>query len=147
MANELKILITRRLTLLEIGAEIDKEYNVRRGDIDRDLLEILEQIADHAQANEASPKTAPKKRTKKKPKEPDHDATAKRYADFDVTEGGCLCGCGEDVAEGSAFVKGHHPRLKSISLAVDAGKMSASKMSDAGYTYAKAQGWIDKESD
>lgn len=142
MANELKTLITRRLTLLELGAKADEEYRLKREDIDSDLLEVLEQIADHAQASEASPKPAPKRRTKPKVKEPDHDAVAKKYDDFEPSASGCRCGCGEDVVPGSDFVRGHQNRLKSIALAVKAGALDSDKLSHAGNQYALAQGWV-----
>lgn len=144
MANELKALLTRQAELLAQVDEAEGKYNVERANIDEELRDVLERIAVCA-AEGLDAKPTPKRRTKKAPPQPDHDKVAKHYVDFDPAASGCLCGCGKHVDEGTNFIRNHDKKLKSIALAVDAGKLSANKMSDAGRTYAMNQGWIDKD--
>jgi hypothetical protein len=148
MANELKALFEERAKLMARSDEVEGEYNLQRSDIDEQMRGVLERIAVCVEEERCS-KSAPKKRTRPKSKEPDHDATAKRYAGFEPRSTGCLCGCGKDVDEGTNFVKGHQNRLRSIALAVAAGKLPADKMSTAGGDYANTQGWwiISEEND
>lgn len=106
--------------------------------IGAEMLTVLEAIATYVA--EPGTKAAPKRRANKP--QPDHDRVAKQYADFEPAATGCLCGCGEDAAPGAIFVKGHSPRLKSIALAVEAGKLDRDKVSDAGWSHAVTQGWV-----
>ena len=142
MANELKTLITKRVELLAETELANAQHEERMSVLSAEMFEVLEGIADHVESD--TPKPAPKKRANpKKPKQPDHDKVAKQYADFEPCPTGCLCGCGEDVAEGASFVRGHQHKLRSIALAVAAGKLSSNKLSDAGKAYAIAQEWME----
>lgn len=85
---------------------------------------------------------APKRRIKPKPRQPNHDAAAKKYADFVPHSLGCLCGCGEEVSPNADFAKGCHRALRSIAGAVGAGKLDSDKMSDRGHAFALKQGWL-----
>ena len=137
-ANELKTLIAKRIELLAETELANAQHEERLSVLCVEMLEVLEGIAKCVEAD--TPKPPPKKRAKK-PKQPDHDATAKRYADFEPAASGCLCGCGEDV-DGSSFVRGHQHKLRSIALAVAAGSLSPSKMSNEGQNHAINQSWI-----
>ncbi len=138
MASLLKDLIKERFEAAGRKQRITDEYNAEISRIDADLLDTLEAIADHVEAD--TPKPA-KKRTKKSPPQPNHDKVAKDCADFEPAASGCLCGCGEHVADDVNFVRGHQKRLQSIARAVAAGKLPADKLSIAGGDYANAQGW------
>ena len=140
-ANELKTLIAKRIELLAETELANAQHEERLSVLGVEMLDVLEGIAKCVEAD--TPKPPPKKRAKK-PKQPDHDATAKRYADFEPATTGCLCGCGEDVDEWSSFVRGHQHKLRSIALAVEAEKLPVDKLSDAGQAHAVAQGWMTR---
>jgi hypothetical protein len=141
MANELKELIEKRAGFM---LEIDQENarHVDTMDIIRPLLlSVLTDIADYVE--EGAPSPAPKKRTKpNKTRKPNHDATVKRYTDFEPTYGGCLCGCAETMDEGATFRPGHQNQLRSIAKAVDAGRLPRNKLTALGEAHAITAGWL-----
>ena len=141
MASELKELLAQRAELRSEHEEQRKAHDDWFEDYEHRLLRILQAIADHVEA--AAPSPAPKKRTKpNKTRKPNHDATVKRYTDFEPTYGGCLCGCAETMDEGATFRPGHQNQLRSIAKAVDAGRLPRSKMTDLGEAHAITAGWL-----
>lgn len=139
-ANELKSLLENRNECMSALRDIKELHERSVASLNVLLLEALEAIADHVEGS--APKPAQKKRPKPNTRRPDHDATAKRYADLEPCSTGCLCGCGEHVDDGVNFVKGHQKRLQSIALAVEAGKMMHFRLSPGGKNYAILQGWM-----
>ena len=85
---------------------------------------------------------APAKRATRKP---NHGNAAKKYADFEPAESGCLCGCGDDAPEGTSFIVGHHRRLFAIVGAVEAGLLDFDKIAPHSYEYLVASGRINEE--
>ncbi len=138
-ASELKRLVAKRVELMAKRELADAQHAEAVEAIGKEMLEVLESIA--TCVAEPDSKAAPKRRTKPNTRRPDHDKIAKLYADFEPAASGCLCGCGEHVADDANFVNGHSGRLKSIALAVAAGKLHADKLSVAGGDHANAQGW------
>ena len=116
----------------------------QRDELDAEYMQLGEQMAKLVEETGLpASKIAPKKRQSAgSSRQPNHESTAKKYEDFEPAASGCLCGCGEHVAEGAPFVRGHQHRLRSIALAFEAGKIEREKMSQAGYDYAVSKGWI-----
>ena len=132
MANELKELIRERRELSDQADAIHKRY-----------LEVGEKIALRCEHEDAAViEHAPKRRSKPKARKPNHDATVKRYTDFEPTYGGCLCGCAETMDEGATFRPGHQNQLRSIAKAVDAGRLPRDKLTDLGEAHAITAGWL-----
>ena len=73
---------------------------------------------------EPSAASAPRKKAGKR--QPDHKKAGIKYKNYEPAAAGCLCGCGEDVEGGKAFVQGHHRRLGSIVGAVNADELDIS---------------------
>lgn len=142
-ANELKKLVAQRVELMAKRELADAQHAEAVESIDREMLTLLEAIATCVSAPDV--KLPSKKRAAKNTRRPDHDAIAKKYADFEPAASGCLCGCGEDVDEHVNFVKGHQKRLQSIAMAVEAGKLGPEKMSMPGLEYASGQRWVENE--
>jgi hypothetical protein len=143
MANELKKLVAQRIEIMARQELAEAQHAEVLDAIGRDMTATNEAIAICVSAPTIKP--TPKRRATKNTRRPDHDAIAKKYADFDPAASGCLCGCGEHVAEGTNFVKGHHKSLESIARAAHAGKMSPDKMSLPGFKYAVSKEWIAED--
>lgn len=145
-ATELKRLVAQRVELMAKRELADAQHAEAVEAIDKEMLTLLEAIA--TCVSEPDSKQAPKKRAKPNTKrQPDFDKVAKKYADFEPAATGCLCGCGEHVADDLNFVRGHQNHLRSIAGAVEADKLSRFKMSAEGKHYAIAQGWVSETSD
>lgn len=142
-ASELKRLVATRIELMAKRELADAQHAEAVDAIEKEMASTNEAIAACVSAPDV--KLPSKKRAAKNTRRPDHDAIAKKYADFEPAASGCLCGCGEHVAEGTNFVKGHQKRLQSIALAVEAGKLGPEKMSMPGLEYASGQGWVENE--
>lgn len=142
-ANELKRLISQRVELLAKLELANAQHEESVDAIDKDMSLVNEAIA--SCVSQTDIKLPAKKRAKSR--QPNHDAVAKRYADFEPAASGCLCGCGEDVGQGGLFVNGHHKKLHSIALAVHAGKLSPDKLSDAGRAYAVKKKWMGDDAE
>ena len=140
-ANELKKLVAQRVELRARRELADAQHAEAVDAIKSEELSILVAIADCVA--EPDSKQVPKKRGKPNVKrQPDFDKIAKQYEDFEPAASGCLCGCGEDVTEGTSFVRGHQHRLRSIAGAVEVGKLERYKLSVLGDAYAVKQGWV-----